>query len=236
MSTLSPASPDISQQFQIRRPEPGHDDALMERVFELRFQVYCEECRFLPSAAYPQRSERDAHDAGSTHFCAFNHADELVGYVRLVRPDARSSLPFQHHSPQEQAAGWPMAVHESAEVSRLMVRQDYRRPSTMQRGTSAPDGPSRLPKPGRSDHSPQIMLSLFRSVYAFSADAGIRYLYAAMERSLARILTRGNFPFQPIGPSFDYFGQVAPYRLDLRDLERAIGNRKPWQPHPSGLF
>ena len=79
----------------------------------------------------------------------------------------------------------------------------------------------------RRNDSPQIMLSMFRQIYAYSVAHDIRYWYAAMERTLARALVRLGFAFNPIGPETDYYGPVAPYLADLRDLERKVGDAKP---------
>jgi N-acyl amino acid synthase of PEP-CTERM/exosortase system len=195
----------------------------MQRAFELRYQVYCEECRFLPASDYPQRRESDEHDARSAHFCAFNLRDELVGYVRLVRPDDHGSFPFQQHS-RAVLEGMALApAQESAEISRLMLRQDYRRRSTDLLSGPVPEEESDAEQRKRRDHSPQILLSLYRSMYAFSVEHHIRYWYAAMERSLARILTRMSFPFRQLGPQTDYYGPVAAYLMDLRELEASLG-------------
>ena len=57
------------------------------------------------------------------------------------------------------------------------------------------------------------------------------------------------FPFRMIGPLIDYFGQVAPYLMDLRDFDQVIlsGTRRvlrtfldglepEYQPTPSGAL
>lgn len=46
---------------------------------------------------YPSKRETDEHDASSAHFAALNLSNELVGYVRLVFPDALENFPFQTH-------------------------------------------------------------------------------------------------------------------------------------------
>jgi N-acyl amino acid synthase of PEP-CTERM/exosortase system len=205
----------------------GRDNALMQRVFELRFQVYCEERGFLPAVDYPDRCEIDERDASSAHFCAFNLRHELVGYVRLVPPDLTRSFPFQSHCSAllEGAALAPPA--QAAEISRLMVRRDYRRRrGDVLEGVTVKEDPSRVAHELR-DHSPQILLSLYRQMYAFSLANGIQYWYAAMERLLARALNQMNFSFRQIGPPSDYYGVVAPYLGDLRELEIHLGKREP---------
>jgi N-acyl amino acid synthase of PEP-CTERM/exosortase system len=56
-------------------------------------------------------------------------------------------------------------------------------------------------------------------MYQHSNSCGTRYWYAAMEQPLARSLQLMRFPFKKIGRETDYFGPVAPYVLDLRELE-----------------
>ena len=162
----------------------------MQRAFELRYQVYCEECHFLPASDYPQRRESDDFDTHSAHFCAFNLRDELVGYVRLVRSNDRGGFPFQQHS-GELLQGMALApAPASAEISRLMLRQDYRRRrgDTLVGVTVEPEQDEAVPE--RRDHSPKILLGLYRQMYSYSLENGIRFWYAAMERSLDRVLTR----------------------------------------------
>jgi len=205
----------------------GRDNALMQRVFELRFQVYCLECGFLPAANYPQRCETDQYDASSAHFCAFNLRDELVGYVRLVRPDLTQSFPFQSHCSTLLEGASLAASAQAAEISRLMVIHDYRRRrGDVLEGVTVEEDPARVNQDLR-DHTPQILLSLYRRMYAFSLAHGIRYWYAAMERPLARALGQMGFAFVQIGPLTDYYGPVAPYLGDLRELEAHLETTNP---------
>ncbi|WP_394755522.1 PEP-CTERM/exosortase system-associated acyltransferase [Rhodoferax sp.] len=224
-STLDPT--EFAPLFRSCEAVQGRDNALMQRVFELRFQVYCLECGFLPAANYPQRCETDQYDASSAHFCAFNLRDELVGYVRLVRPDLTQSFPFQSHCSTllEGASLAPPA--QSAEISRLMVIHDYRRRrGDVLAGVTVEEDPARVNQDLR-DHTPQILLSLYRRMYAFSLAHGIRYWYAAMERPLARALGQMGFAFVQIGPLTDYYGPVAPYLGDLRELEAHLETTNP---------
>ncbi len=213
--------------FRSLEAHADRDEDLMRRIFELRFQVYCQECGFLLSAEYPDRQESDEHDAGSAHFCAFNSADELVGYVRLVRPDANLSFPFQRHCTELLAGVALPHPAQSAEISRLMVRQDYRRRRGDILAGVTVDESLVIPDHERRDNSPQILLSLYRQMYLFSLANSIQFWYAAMERSLARALTRMNFSFRQVGPQTDYYGPVAPYLADLRELEARVGEHNP---------
>jgi len=206
---------------------PSDADIDMCRAFELRYSVYCVEYRFLDERAYPGGLETDASDSASAHFGAFNLNNELVGYVRLVPPDAQGRLPWDERCKSLLRDACLPPRSGSAEISRLMVREDYRR----RRG----DTISGVSQPGidppearnRRAASPQILLALYRQMYQYSLQRGVRHWYAAMERPLARSLKRLDFAFRQVGAQADYFGPVAPYLADLRDLESHLARSQP---------
>lgn len=227
MPASTPHTTEFAPLFRSREAVQGRDDELLKKVFELRYQVYCQECGFLPAANYPDRCEVDPYDASSVHFCAFNLQDELVGYVRMVRPDLTQSFPFQSHCHDLLPGATLVPPQQAAEISRLMVIQTYRR----RRGDvlSGLTVEEDLPKVNHDlrDHTPQILFSLYRQIYAFSVAHGTRYWYAAMERPLARALGQMGFAFKQIGPLTDYYGPVALYLGDLRQLETQVGQSNP---------
>lgn len=226
-----PATPhdltDFAPLFRSREVVQGRDDELLQQVFELRYQIYCNECGFLPAQDYPDGRETDLYDATSAHFCAFNLRDELVGYVRMVQPGLTPSFPFQSRF-QELLPGANLAPADQAvEISRLMVTLAYRRRrGDVLAGVTVEEDPSPGPQDLR-DHTPQILLSLYRQVYAYSLRHGTRYWFAAMERPLARALGQMGFAFEQIGPVIDYYGPVALYLGDLRQLEAQVGQHNP---------
>lgn len=205
------------------------DPGLMERAFRLRYEVYCRDLHFLSEENYPERMEKDEYDPSSLHAMAFNLQGELVGYSRLVMPDAGEFFPWQSHCTGLLEGVVLPASTSSAEVSRLMVHRDYRR----RRGDVVQGVSVGLAEPAPDDimeryrRRPQILLSLYRQMYLHSCDNGIRYWYAAMERSLAGALAMMGFPFQRIGPESDYFGPVAPYLADLNVLEQVLEQNMP---------
>lgn len=228
LSPTSTVARDFAPYFHSRVASPERDEGMLQSIFELRYQVYCLECGFLPAEQYPQRRESDDHDERSSHFCAFNHREELVGYVRLVAPDTAGRFPFQEHCHRLLDDVCLPPASQSAEISRLMVRSDYRRrQGDLLSGVTAEQNDAAFGGSDRRSDSPQILLSLYRQMYHYSLDNGIRYWYAAMERALARSLKRLSFAFQQIGPETDYFGPVAPYVADLRELERRVGESNP---------
>lgn len=213
---------------------------LMNSIYELRFQIYCLERGFLPADDYPDQREVDEYDADSEHFCTFNAKREVVGYVRLVSADSEQSFPFHRHCPTLYNDVYLPPVAESAEISRLVVRQDYRR----RRGDTlvGMTADESLQNTGheRRINSPQILMNLYRQMYIHSLQNGIRYWYAAMEAPVATAMKRiMNFGFRQIGPPTDYYGIVVPYVLDLRELEERVGATNPdlmaWLSEPEAV-
>lgn len=215
------ASPFISGLVCEFQHPPAHVQAF-------RFQVYCGECGFLDAADFPDGLERDAYDASSAHFVAASGGVSPAAYARLVLSSRCAELPMVAHGlrPEYEGIVQP-AKNESAEISRLIVDAQYRR-----RRSDHPVGlpweldPAPLRAERRSDSS-QLLLTLYRQMYTYSVDHGIRYWYAAMERCLARSLRSMGFDFRQVGPVKDYAGPVAPFVADLRELEQALSDRNP---------
>lgn len=187
--------------------DADREAVLMDRVHELRFQIYCLEQGFLDAIDYPDGAESDHHDSHSYHFASCDDDGEVAGYVRLVLADAIGTFPFQNHCLSLHPDTRLPSADQSAEISRLMVRACHRR---------------------EPDRSPEILCGLFRQMYECSVQQGVRYWYAAMERSLVRVLQRMlRIEFQQIGPVTDYYGPVAPYLIDLREIESRLTVERP---------
>ena len=209
------------------RSVPATHAEALKSAFELRYQVYCIECSFLSPEDYPDGVESDEYDEGAAHFYAFDAEDELVGYVRLLRTGPDALFPIQKRCALSVDGAALPAAEQSAEISRLMVRGDYRRRrGDRLSGVTAKQNNAVFAGDRRCE-APQILLGLYRQMYAYSREHGIRHWYAAMERPLARSLLRLDFGFRPIGPQTDYYGPVAPYVADLRELEAQVGQRHP---------
>jgi N-acyl amino acid synthase of PEP-CTERM/exosortase system len=226
MVTIAQNDTGFAPYFRSRVVDPRQDVELMTKIRRLRYEVYCLECNFLSPADYPDGLETDAFDDISAHFCAFDLKGELAGYVRLVNPDASGRLPFQDHCSEIFPETRLPVPQDSGEISRLMVPQNYRRRrNDTLAGVTAGSEP--MVAGERRNSSPQIMLSMYREMYHYSIDHDVRYWYAAMERFLGRTLAMMGFAFKPIGPETDYYGPVAPYLADLRELEEQVDKTCP---------
>lgn len=192
---------------------------------ELRFKTYCLERKYLAPEKYVDQKEYDEYDCNSEHFGAFDRDHKLVGYVRLVHSDRSGYFPFQHYGLKLFSGFVLPPPKESGEISRLIVSQHYRRrrEDRIIPGDQNATECSEIKVPDRRIHSPQILLNLYRQMYAVSKKNGVRYWYAAMDKTLTRALNHMNFGFQQIGPDADYYGVVSPYILDLENIEERLG-------------
>lgn len=199
--------------------------SVLNCALRLRYQVYCREFKFLPASDYPGCLESDEHDADAAHFYAFDDNEELAGYVRLVRADVNRRFPVQYHCAVFDDRFALPPVEASAEVSRLMVRSDYRRrreDTVAGICIEAEESPT-VGSVDRRREAPEVLKSLYGQMSAYSRASGIGHWYAAMERPLARTLSRHGCSFSPIGPPTDYYGPVTPYVVGVDQIESAFG-------------
>lgn len=223
-----PARAQIFRSFDRRRP-----DGVPEELFRLRYDVYCIERAFLKAESFLSGMESDDFDDCSTHFAAYTAAEALVGTVRLVTPEASRAYPFELHC--SVFPDYEMPPHHSCgEISRLAVRRSHRRRradcmSGIPGFSNAFDPPPACaPATERRDPgSPMLLLGMYREIYRHSRANGIRYWFAAMERSLAFSLLKIGFRFEAIGPVSEYYGKVTPYVLDLGEVVPALSAHNP---------
>jgi N-acyl amino acid synthase of PEP-CTERM/exosortase system len=208
----------------------NRESVILRDMFALRYDVYCIERAFLPQDAACTGMESDEADHCAVHFGTYDQQQDMVATVRLVQPPAGQDYPFAHYCTPFADVTLPPR-EQAAEVSRLVVRKSYRR----RRGDSMEGVPRDFsehgdtaairPAGGRArqrGNGPLLLLGLYREMYRHSRENGIRYWYAAMERSLARSLDKMGFPFRPISEQVDYFGPVALHMVDLDALETRL--------------
>lgn len=221
--------------FTFRRLQSTESETqLFAAIARLRYEVYCNECHYLDAADYPNGTETDHLDRRSAHLAAHNLQGELVGTLRLVLAQGNETFPFEEHCPAF-AEFKPPPREESAEISRLIVKKNLRRRSGdslqgvtkefQEKGGVKTIAPRTVAAKGknRRSHSPLVLLGLYREIYRYGTAHGVRYLYAAMEKGLARMAERMGFCFAQIGPERDYYGPVSTYLLDLHDVDANLG-------------
>jgi N-acyl amino acid synthase of PEP-CTERM/exosortase system len=217
--------------FDFTTLPPGEGGApLLSDIQRLRYEVYCLERSFLDAAQYVDGHERDEYDRCSAHVAACNLEGELIGTVRLVRPDNAMPYPFEDHCGLFAEVALP-ARESVAEISRLIVKKTFRRrrgdsmegvsADFLEKGSAAAIAPVSSSSEARGN-SPLLLLGMYRELYRYSRANGIRYWLAAMERSLARSLDKMGVKFVPIGPKSAYYGPVTLHMIDLDMLEQSM--------------
>lgn len=208
----------------------------LQQSYALRYEVYCNEQHFLAPEDYPAKLEMDAFDDDAIHIGAINREDVLVGTVRLVLPSAKGFPLFEHcqlFSKYRTLADSTNPLQLSAaEISRLAVSKSYRRRANdgMYGLAETEDKLEPQERDGKATHRrhrAELVLGLYRAMYRDSKHQGITHWFAAMEKTLLRLLHRYQFGFEPIGPEIDYYGPVTPYLAEITKMEEGIRQRYP---------
>jgi N-acyl amino acid synthase of PEP-CTERM/exosortase system len=195
---------------------------------KLRFEAYCLERRFLEASKFPDGREWDGYDDSAVHVGVFHsRSDIMAATARIIRndPDSTVSLPVHHHCLiEEQYRDRLEDGGTVGEISRFVMSQSaIMRICDMEVCRSGTDRIS-----ARMNHSLRAILTLYKSIYQTARICQLRVLVAAMEQSLRRLVDRFHFPFRQIGPFVDYCGPVAPFLLDLDELDDALFEKAPW--------
>jgi N-acyl amino acid synthase of PEP-CTERM/exosortase system len=211
--------------------------ALLDRVFRLRYQVYCIERGFENAAHYPDGRERDRDDGRSSHFLVLDRATgSAMGTVRLILPRPDDDLPV-FRLLGSSGAGFALPQRTTAEVSRFAVAKASRRrlEEVWRRGG------------GRRTALPLVTFGLIEAVVMMSAIGGITHIVAMMEPALLRLLRRLGIEFHPIGSLVEHHGlrqpgwaamaplvdRVKECRRDLWELATDAGRRPLSAPRPA---
>lgn len=191
----------------------------LERLFALRYQVYCHEKMFLDPKDYSSGLEHDEYDSTAIHLGAYAPGNQLVGSLRMVRSTEMRFPIFDHceiHNLPNDASSL-----EFIEISRLLISKRKRaaiRPPDIQAPPEVANARKDFADFGISD----ILGEMIRVLLVHSKQRGIKYWFAAMEPSLIRLLQHNHFNFHPIGPMVDYYGQVMPCIASMVEIEKQM--------------
>lgn len=205
-------------------------NGLWDEVQQLRYAVYCLECKYLDAARYPNERETDEYDPYSVHFAATNERNEMVATLRLVR-DSRLGYPLEQHAGSLSAEYRGLPRDKTAEISRLILARSYRRRANdglygQELGNPEKDAEAQAEATYRRSQYPLILFGLFKEMYLESVNMGLEYWVAAMESSLQRMLSKFGLGLRQVGDPMSYYGEVIPYYASIRQLEEFVmGNR-----------
>ena len=216
--------------------------SMREKIYRLRYEVYCKEFGFEREEDCPGGLEQDPYDSNALH-CALVHKSTgaVAGSVRLVRPSAFNGetpqLPMQRFcgdslNPEDARHPSALPLNECCEISRLAVHPLFRK-RTGERQTPWGAHHALDVSDRESRTFPLIAVALFLSAMALMELDAKPNVFVMMQPRLARLLDRAGLHFTQVGQLTDYHGLRAAYyghyqdgieglRSDLRPLYAEI--------------
>lgn len=205
-------------------------EAEKERIYRLRYDVYCEELKYEEPKDAVRKMEFDDYDKNSIH-CLVEHkrTGRPAGCLRLVFPDPDGPPPVDK-LPMEAYGGKSLThplLHPKKlpkesyfEISRLALMKEFR-------------SKSRAEVPGISDCEslfsleerqtfPILVSSLFLTGYILGVLAGKTQVFAMMEPRLPRLLALSGFHFTKVGETIDFHGQRSAYYISREQAEKGM--------------
>lgn len=186
----------------------------LQEAMRLRFQVYCRECHFIREEEYREGYETDEFDKHAVHFGAFNPSGCMVGFTRLILSSC-SRFPVEERIPNLNVSlGTELSRGVCAEISRFMITKKHK-------NTSHNEIVNAMLTEGRelsfSERVNPVTFGLGRVIYQECLRRGIEYCFALMEKTCWALMKLYGFRFDPVGPEVDYYGQVRPYVIRVKD-------------------
>lgn len=207
-------------------------DEMRDRIFRLRYQVYCVEHAFEDAAANPDGREIDEFDAHSVHAALIhNESGELAGGVRLIMPrpgDDGCGLPVMKSCTlTEQLMGHCTDISRVGEISRYAISKQFRRRRFEKMHADIGILSAGHDKDIERRIMPFLTLGLIRGVYDLSVKHGVDQLVAIMDPLLLRLMKRMSLEFAPVGPLVNHHGMRQPCTASVADLEKAFSTTRP---------
>lgn len=209
---------------------------LKERVYALRYRVYCEENKF-ETPADGREMEYDSFDARAVHFLLIHkHSGQDAGTVRLVPPDHRAlltSFPMQKFC-DHPFLEIPGRLHHVGEISRLCMAPEFRR---------RPEDTALLSSYAAQDtvdgHRDGIFTFVRRKIAYAPAGLLQAVLGEALKRDLSDLLWMPEtahipslksigLPIHILGPRLEYHGGAQPLIFNIKTALDSIHTAQPY--------
>ncbi|MGD2116770.1 MAG: PEP-CTERM/exosortase system-associated acyltransferase [Chromatiales bacterium] len=218
--------------FSFAEVFPG--TAEYELYQQLRYEVFVEELHRI-DASEEERSrqvEYDDFDDISRHILASHkETGRAAACVRLILPK-RDFLSIETRYEIDRAQIDPIGHDHVAEISRMAISHMYRRRQEDQ-GKPPEGDPSReisekSEASGNRTRSPELVLGMYREIFAIANEIDIHCAMAAMEPLFFRLLKQIGLPFRPVGElNRNVEPPRRPYIICSNELEKDLGERHP---------
>jgi len=204
---------------QFLAPVVANTPELVNEVFKIRHNVYCEELGF--EREKEDGMEKDEFDTHSI-FTMIKHkpTNNYTSCVRVVKSnDEAQLLPIEKYcldsiqNKELHPSNFDRA--EICEISRLAVKADFRRRATDKFQGSATGAISEATYSETELRCfPFIAIGLYMAAATMAIDTGIKHTYVMMEPRLARSMKFVGIKFVQLGEPIEYHGTRAPYYIN----------------------
>ncbi len=224
----------IEKKFVYSIVKPG--TGAYRDYLSLRHQVFCEELKRVPSinrffSDVPLES--DAYDAHSVHvLCRSLETGSALGCSRLILPNSKG-LSITSRYPMSHQITIPS--NQIGEIGRMAIAKELRRNRGELSSAGLHQTASQRPHPASAADKPDgplVAMGLYNEIFKLANKHRVRHCYAAMEPSLARLLTRIGFPFQVAGPlNSTVHPPRQPYFIETQVTKTVFDNHDTCLPH-----
>lgn len=213
---------------------PALSDELKNKVYQLRFQVYCNETNFEDPTQHPGEVEYDEFDKHSIHYLIRHRkSNTYAATTRLILHDhlnPEKLFPIELHCTIDNLEPLNgIARNKVAEVSRFCVSKEFKRRKHDRIKTLTglhEDNIDYITEEERRSF-PHITIALIAGQIRISEEKNIHYWYAVMEPALLRFLSALGIHFTSIGPIIEYHGKRKPCIIKVSDLLTGVLEKNP---------
>lgn len=211
-------------------------DDLRDKIFRLRYRVYCLENCFISPDECHGAVERDEYDDEARHFALIHpESGEVVGALRILLPDLLGrgkgfelqkfcDHPFLH---KEQV------LSGVCEISRFCVAPEFRRrprdgfllPAYYEQ-ESAPQKNGLINRLFRR-RIPYAPLGLLAAAFECALGHGITNCVTAVESGQLEALQKLNFSYRALGPRIDQRVAMQPLVFDIKSVLDGMEEKNP---------
>lgn len=178
----------------------------MEQGFRLRHEVFSEELKWAPISG--DGKEVDSYDNSFASYLGVFDARQglLLGYARLIN----APRPFMIDREFANLTSDEQRIEKSkdmAEITRLCVQKKGR----------------------KADYILRVSNLLYKGIYHWSLDMGVRHLVMVVDKRYYRLLRLTGFPVKLVGNFIDMPDsvQAAVIRLDWQEFDKLAAEKKP---------
>ena len=200
---------------------------LISNVYDIRYQVYCEELAFEPLKASHQ--EIDEFDSYSKHcLVQLKRSGDCAGTVRVVSPKQENELlpiekycSFALENSEIKPSDYKRT--EVCEISRLAIPVQFRRRRDDKfRGVETGFIVHPIYTKNEMRCFPFLAISLYLAAASLAILTNHKHAFVMMEPRLARSMALVGVKFKQLGPVVEYHGKRAPYYINAEMLNKSL--------------